>query len=605
MNKQLTKNPSTATPVRLNETIYKLFKGVLPSKDVLPFDLVNKETVKYGYLVAPEVCTSEVLGFLRKQKIDYNSTFYKKWSTVISKSRFELLIDQLKHYASTYGTNHTGTPYIPEVAEDVPAFNTFKVIKAISKEEVISRCEKMLFSGIALSQETIQDVLGILSAFNHKIDVEKVKNKEAKMFLHKETRTVPADAVEMVRYLVYLATEKTLLIKDKTTLALIKNGSHKVELAMLANKFGMDKLSSVYFRFKEIFLALKEKPTNARVVNRLRKLADKHHKPMKPGYFENLLSNVKNINQLTLEKLDQISNYKKVLLLQTINIRMKELKNKFYLVRNQKLFVDAEAGSKPVNYEALTKAFILIRQSLINSLAQKATTIALPKGVSLTLPTSEKSFCGNYPLGTSFDLTGHDTIVGIHWRGEEGASDLDLKMHSINGELYGWNASYRNSDNSLVFSGDMTSANPEATELFYASRGFKSAGIMKVNLFRGAKNSKFRFFIAKEKITNLSRGYMVNPNNILATIESEMDSSEKTIGVITGNEFILAQFRTGKGRVSRSSVTDLYTDYALRTLDCYIHLESLLVEAGFTITDEEPAIDLRELSKDSLINLLS
>jgi hypothetical protein len=235
----------------------------------------------------------------------------------------------------------------------------------------------------------------------------------------------------------------------------------------------------------------------------------------------------------------------------------------------------------------------------------KATTISLPKGINLTLPTSEKSFCGNYPLGTSFDLAGHDTIVGIHWRGEEGAHDLDLKMHDINGNLYGWNASYRNRDNSLVFSGDMTYANPEATELFYASKGFNSAAIVKVNLFSGANKSKFRFFVAKEKITNMTRSYMVDPNNIIATIESEMDSREKTIGVITGKEFILAQFRTGKGRVSRQSVTDLYTEYALRTLDCYIGLESILREAGFTITDEEPVINLTEISKDSLISLLS
>jgi hypothetical protein len=98
---------------------------------------------------------------------------------------------------------------------------------------------------------------------------------------------------------------------------------------------------------------------------------------------------------------------------------------------------------------------------------------------------------------------------------------------------------------------------------------------------------------------------MVDPNNILATIESSMDSREKTIGVITGKEFILAQFRTGKGKVSRTSVTDLYTDYALRTLDCYVGLESLLKESGFTITDEDPAINLAEISKDSLISLLS
>jgi hypothetical protein len=361
MNKLLTKSP-VGTISNVNTLVIRLFNGVLPSKNLLSFETVNKVSVKYGYLVAPEACTTHVLDYIESQKIDYNSTFYKKWNSVISKSRFELLIDQLIHYASTYGTNFTGTPYIPEVAEDVPAFSTFKVIKTITKEEVISRCEKMLFSGIALKQETIQELLAILQHLGHSVDIEKVKNKEAKMFLHVQTNSVPKDAVEMVRYLVYLATDKTLLIKDKVTLALIKANSHKVNLPVLVSKFGADKLSSVYFRFKEIFLSLKTRP-NAKVVNRLRKLADKNHKPMKQGYFENLLSNESLINQLTLEKLDQISNFKKVLLLQTINIRLKELQNKFYLVRNQKLYVDTDVNKKSVNQNALTKAYVLIYES--------------------------------------------------------------------------------------------------------------------------------------------------------------------------------------------------------------------------------------------------
>ncbi|MFK5284328.1 hypothetical protein ACI3PL_32580, partial [Lacticaseibacillus paracasei] len=57
--------------------------------------------------------------------------------------------------------------------------------------------------------------------------------------------------------------------------------------------------------------------------------------------------------------------------------------------------------------------------------------------------------------------------------------------------------------------------------------------------------------------------------------------------------------------MAKNSVTDLYTDYALRTLDCYVSMEKLLTDAGFTITDTEPDVDLTELSKDSMISLVS
>ncbi len=125
-----------------------------------------------------------------------------------------------------------------------------------------------------------------------------------------------------------------------------------------------------------------------------------------------------------------------------------------------------------------------------------------------------------------------------------------------------------------------------------------------MNLYNGAVGSKFKFFIAKEKVAAMKKNYMVNPDNIVVNVDCVMDSSEKSLGVITDNKFILAQFRTGRGRVAHNSVTDLYTEYALKTLDCYIPLDKLLIDAGFVITDKNPAIDLSDLSKDTLINLL-
>jgi hypothetical protein len=258
--------------------------------------------------------------------------------------------------------------------------------------------------------------------------------------------------------------------------------------------------------------------------------------------------------------------------------------------------------------------YSVIFEDLVETMKTKACSINLPKGVNLTLPTSEKSFIGNYPLGTSFDLNDTDNIVGINWKGEDGARDLDLSLISIDGTKYGWNAAYKTDNNSVMYSGDMTSANPEATELFYCAGNFPSS-IVKVNAFNAAPNALFKFFFAiekKEKGFGSNRyGYdhvdkMIDPNNIKFTIDCTMDSSEKSLGVITNDKFILAQFRTGNGRVSRSgSITEEYTDYALKTINCYLSLEELLTTAGFTITDVNPDIDLTNLSKDSLIDLIS
>ena len=92
----------------------KLFNKSLVSKNSVSFNNVNALATKLGYIVHPDVCNSEVYEWLKSQDCDYNSTFYKNWNDVTSKSRFQLFLDQIMHYASTYGTDFTGEVYLPE-----------------------------------------------------------------------------------------------------------------------------------------------------------------------------------------------------------------------------------------------------------------------------------------------------------------------------------------------------------------------------------------------------------------------------------------------------------------------------------------------------------
>jgi hypothetical protein len=570
----------------------KLFNKAVPTRNTVSFAEINKLAVKVGYLVHPDCCTQEVFDFLKSQPVNYNATFYKSWNDVISKNRFELFLDQIKHYATTYGTDFQGEVWTPNAGSEQIDFANLKVILPITKQECNTRCCDMLYSGIALSSDTLIMCLDLIFS----IDIEKVKNKEALMHLHKKFNTVPKDTVEFVRYLVFLATGKTLLIKDSETLSALK--STRIDLTSLVNQIGIDRLAEVFFRFKPIFLALKK--GNEKTVNKLRRLANTKHKPMKIGFFEAVLSDTSLLPQLP-QKLEECNNFKKILLLQTILIRKKELEMRFFGIRNGKLWAKSEKSVDRTHYGLI---YSIIYKSLIDSLSKNKTSVKIPNGVKITLPTSEKSFVGNYPLGTSFDLSNTDSIVGIHWRQTDGANDLDMSLINLDGTKYGWNSHFTNSDNTVVYSGDMTSANPEAVELFYSKQGIKPA-IVKVNLFNGNPNSKFKVFSATETITNLQRNYMVNPNNIRFMVDCEMDSTEKMLGVITGDKFILAQFKTGNKIVSGDSITNQYTDYALKTLDCYLDLEKVLIDAGFTINDGNESIDLTNLSKDTLIGLLA
>lgn len=574
-------------------SIISLFNRALPSNEV-SYNEVNGLAVKLGYIVHPDCCSFAVLDFLNQQQIDYSSTFYKQWDDVVSKSRTELYYDQIRHYASTYGTDFQGEVWLPSGESTFPDFTKYKVILPITIEEVQERCRQMLYSGIALAQKTIVEILPLCG----KIDVELVKNKEVKMMLHKERGTFPCnDNNEFVRFLVYLATGKTLLIKDKKTIDEIKASELSVSGMMV--EYGLANLAESFNRYKPIFLAFKKK--NAKAINLLSKLSKTCHKPMKAGYFETLLdaNTVCDVVDLS-NNLKTLNNFKKVLLLQTINIRRKGLDMQFYGIRNGKLWAKEAVSKYLSKYDTI---YAIVYRSLVDSIREKATTVTLPKGVDLKIPTSEKSFIGNYPLGTSFSFDGGDCVVGINWKGVDGARDLDLKLIDIAGTQHGWNANFTNSANTVVFSGDMTNAYPEATELFYAKNGF-TPSVVKVNLYFGDSGSKFKMFIARERIVDMKANYMVDPNNILFSVESEMDSKEKMLGVLYSDKFVLAQFRTGNKIVAGDSITNKYIDRVVKTMDCYLSLEQVLTDAGFVI-QENGKLDLSNPSKDSLIGLFA
>ena len=169
----------------------------------------------------------------------------------------------------------------------IDVYSDYKVIEPISVEELSVKVQELLYSGIALSQDTIDSCFELINEFNLTIDVNSVKNKEILMLFCDKYGVLPTKPEEMVRYLVYKYTSKTLLIKDKETIRTIKSKS-LTETSDLINKYGVDKLSSVFNRFKPLFLAMKS--GNAKTINMLRKRSKTNHKAYEFGYFEQLLS---------------------------------------------------------------------------------------------------------------------------------------------------------------------------------------------------------------------------------------------------------------------------------------------------------------------------
>lgn len=625
----------------------------------LSFEKVNAESAKYGWIIHPDCCSKTTLAWIKAEaKVNYNKTFYAKWEDITSKTRFELLVDQLIHYATTYGTGFTaGQGYVPNQEADVEIpYKSFKVIMPANEEEIYNRCIKMLQSGIALESETLNILIDYIVKENrytkYGLNIDSIKNKEAIIMLMDVTNIYGTDPFNMLRYFVFKATGKAMLIKDRRTIQTIKENAEKVDFTRLSET-ECNILASVFYRFKPLFLAFKHTadqgsakvfkneafrkaasklkaavtscPTNASVINHIRRLAVKAHKPFTPGFWETILTEEKSLTEVAnrLAK-DKITNFKKITLMQGILAKIQNASGKMYVIRNGKMWVreDAPQVSQSMN-SYLMRVYGMLEDSIVQSIKDKACAVRYPKNVNLTVPTSEKNFIGNYPFGTSVDMGEDHNVIGIYWRNEWGTRDFDLHLADINGTSYGWNAGYTDGSNKIIFSGDMTNADPEATELFYIGKECPD-GKVSVSQFSGATKSQFKFFVAQENRSNMKdRGYgngyassgkpcpMCDPNNIKAEFIIPVDNErDKQCALIVDNKVYLMDLTQGGGRVPNQKYAQVYIENLKNKCRSFVDLKPILEKAGFTFVEEgdektEVALDLTQLSKDTLIDLFS
>lgn len=606
------------------ELIEYFHKGIVSDKIAkIDFAKMNAKAVKYGYIIHPDCCNEAVWNWLDSLTANYNATFYKEWDDILSKNRFELFLDQILHYATTYGTDFSlGNGYVPNDGSIVPSFTNLKVIEPISETDMFQKCVDVLNSGIALKESTTAVLCAFVFYFlknSNASDGEiievltNIKNKEAQALLSQKFKLMPNDEFGILRCLVHEYTNSFLLIKSREAVKLIKTAAenYEVEAPILRlNESQIKRLSRIFYRFKPLFLAMKTKYT-ASVVNRMRHLAYSNHTPFKIGFWENIVSTKRPIEEVK-NQLEKLDNFRKIRILMLVRERLLfDTKTGIFPIRNGKLYV-RENYTPTYDKAWLTMLYFTIRASLAESLSKKACRVKLPKNLNLVLPTSEKTFVGNIPFGSSFKMT-KNNIVGVYWRNEWNTNDYDLSMVDLKGRILSWRGSYTSQDGDVIFSGDMTNADPEASELFYI-RKTAPDGIIKLNKFRGGDESKFRFFFANEVLdVDRLKNHMVDPNSVKFDTMIEFNGGgEKTIGMFFENEFFFMDFVSGKNRVSSSGkYSEVVIDAMKRKMKSLIGLEDILKDAGFTFVSDDdedetpPEIDFTNLEKDTFIKLLS
>ena len=632
----------------------RLFKS-LPLKDKKFLSTENfhypdilKRTLENGYMFSPEVYRyfseselNDVVSLVHEELIltaqEMNSTFHKSWNKVKTAPYFQLVMEQIVHYITTYGFKSLGvydeeSVYIPNEKLEIPDLDvdqiSLMVIKGYTASELKEKLAKILQSGIALAEDTIEDVVAVANGVGFD-ELDIVKNKEVRMFLYKQLNQIPKDATEFLRYVIFEITGKTLLIKDKETIQAVIDSPNinVIELFnMYKNEHGLAPLATIFYRFKPLFLSFRSVSELKPVINKIRKLAVKYHKPMKEDYLNSVTRMIKD-NSLSLDRLEKellkVNVFRKIRLAYALQYRSIDgVDSILYKVRNGKGYVgDFSFDKTPMLKKALGKIVGSIIQDLSKNVDGK--TIYIPESINYTLPATEKQFTGNFPSGTSVVIP-RDLIFGVHWKNVNGdhkydrSVDLDLSLISVDGKL-GWDGAYRNDEGSILFSGDITDAPGKgATELFYVKKQKDETYLVYLNYFNynAEKVVPFTIITAQKKLQSLKSNYMVDPNNVIAIASSKMDKKSKILGIISVNtnncKFYFSETYVGNSITARNSKqTEQSKNYLVNFYKNSIKLDTLLAKAGAIVVrekseDVEVDIDLspENLEKDTILNLL-
>lgn len=593
---------------------------------------VFERTIKNGYVLDPSILPEKDLLDAIESVVGIsgdkaNAAFHKSWSVVQNASMESLIIQQIIHYITTYGFEHLGiyrkdavyipreVLYLPNIQDDIPLVT----IKAMDADEILKRIMS-LGSGIALAQETLDDILTIIKFNKYEgTFVEQIGNRELKALLYDYYGIVPFDPIEFLRHLISKLTDESLLIKNYDLIEKIKNSNGKFLDILL--KDAPDNLASIFFRFKPLFLAMKSISNNKTFFNQLRKKANKLHAPMPEDYLNSITSQIKHkkldIDRF-IQKIEKASIFRKIRLAYALNYRLGSKSSIVYRVRN------GRGWATDFNWynsfaEETQQAFDIVSASIADDIRKNVNgkTFYIPATVHYALPATEKQFTGHLPTGSWVSVP-EDLIVGIHWTNtKKRRIDLDLSIIGVSGKI-GWDASYRSKKRDILFSGDVTDAPAPrgASELFYIKKGLLEPKILIANYYNFQADDPVdcKIITAHEIPKRFSENYMIDVNNIVSTANIKISRRQNILGLIINvngeNRVYFANISIGNSITSSKNANSMHArNYLIGSTVNSISFREILIMAGATVINQIPDGEFLDLSpemlnKETLIDLI-
>ena len=557
-----------------------------------------------------------------------NNPFHATWDKVANADYRQLIVEQVLHYLSTYGREAFGlgaAPVVPTESFQFPdnqplPVESLTIMHVVDAEVANDIVEHTLTTVTAPHKNDM--VFYSTYCKNTTLSPEKVKSNELRTLLYTMKDLYPEDEDEFVRYLLYRSIGSTLVIKNKKIIRTIKNAmkDEKIEHFVLTGfqKANLSKLARNFLRLKPIYLAFKT-PDTASYINKIRRLADIYHKPMSDLRVANL-SNLfyqgevekakKVIGKMSMRELIKVRNFVDV------NQLFQGSVIEAYNIRNGKIHLE-EGKNRTVSITgtaAMNAMDEALRQEFCNRTYRKLAgkIFFIPSYIDYCAPVSEKQFIGNIPYGTKFSFP-NTVSLGIFWENYKNKrTDLDLHLTTPSG-AFGWNASYRNEERAVLYSGDMTDATNGAAEAFYTNYSkFNEPYILSANNFTGMPDVPFKFICTESRFEGYTGGVWGPPATCPIDISKTLfppidlkfkDTNSQTIGFGRRNVFYFYGGELNSGIIPDRSKYREYMDALYARTSTSMTLRTLLLMTGARVVSESGYEQLTDEEKAQVVDL--
>lgn len=627
---------------RLNKATIKLFKAVVlkNGKQVAPEkeQEYQVEAIKHGVVIDPEAFVGRSLSEAREivddaiaeygvDMLKVNSTFYKRFSDVEERSTLELRLDQLTHYMSTYGRGigrNDIVGYEPEQLAwlDIKVADDLAYIEALPAGELADKVKNMLTSGMALSEEVQSHLLVIINGCKLPVSgyLDQISNREFMCRMCKELELLPKNFDEFTRYLIYLGTGSTMLIKSRVVLNSLDHldddqwfddASHYAPLERAFDQyvraFGIEQVAKNITRYRKLYLVLRKHFGDKTLLNRALKLSKKMYVPRKQSPLEHVMDWRVSPEQIE-RAVTKAPVYKLIKVLNAVSRNTATQDARYFKIRNGKSYLKVKK-QQPME---VTEGFDRLRRSttilgvIRDELKRRYgnwsdRVFYIPEGVDYAVPTSGKDFVGVMPYMSVYDFEGESVSLGVAW---DTPADLDLHMMALNGQHYGWNGSYRGD---VIYSGDMTHLNQYgyAAEFYKLSAGkVRSPMVVSVNDYYSDGPVKFDVFVTGANVDRHSKqgvATQIGPKSVLFHDTISPSDAQKMLMVALPAKrgFKIAFTSVSFGNASVPGVDDsmvkLIKIFQHQVENTFMMSDLIELLGGKIIRDED---DLKSLKQD-------